>query len=100
MNKDMLKLADAAELTDREELIIKAIYGIGKSGKTLKVVQIAEVLGISPSTVSKMHRMAIAKLKRAAENSGVLEAKTIQFASMLTEEANSVNADIARRLLS
>ncbi|MFW5998236.1 MAG: RNA polymerase sporulation sigma factor SigE [Halanaerobiaceae bacterium] len=63
VDRKLLKLAMDA-LTDREKKILILRYGLKKSGKTKTQKDVAEILGISQSYISRLEKRIIKKLRK------------------------------------
>ena len=62
MDRDLLKIA-MSKLSDRELEIMKMRFGLGSTEeKTQK--EVADILGISQSYISRLEKRIIARLKR------------------------------------
>ena len=64
VERGLLKKA-LAKLNDREKLIVSLRYGLGsKDGKELTQKEVAELLGISQSYISRLEKKIIRQLKK------------------------------------
>lgn len=63
VDKELLRIA-MEKLSDREQNIMKLRFGIGTTGEEKTQKQVADMLGISQSYISRLEKRIIARLRR------------------------------------